>query len=198
LLAAGIRSGSARRPGINQILKAMTATRRPLGEVVHVRRVRPGDGPGCAQAWLDAARYYTDLDPDSFQVPDESGLTEWFEQQNARSNPGIATLVATVGSEVAGFAVAEFQAPMADAHRQMVKAAGQSRVYVNALVVAEQFRRAGVGTALMEAVERWALDRGAELVSLDTNLRSPLSVPFYEDRMRYARHAVIFRKLLAP
>ena len=46
--------------------------------------------------------------------------------------------------------------------------------------------------------EQWARSRGAALVSLDTNLRSPLSVPFYEDRMGYARHAVIFRKVLRP
>lgn len=71
-----------------------------------------------------------------------------------------------------------------------------SRVYVNALVVAEHYRRAGVGTALMAAVEDWARDRGAAMVSLDTNLRSPLSVPFYEHRMNYYRHGVIFRKLL--
>ena len=51
-----------------------------------------------------------------------------------------------------------------------------------------------LGTALMTAVERWAARCGANLVSLDTNLRSPLSVPFYEDRMGYTRHAVIFRK----
>jgi hypothetical protein len=28
------------------------------------------------------------------------------------------------------------------------------------------------------------------------NLRSALSVPFYEDRLGYVRHAVIFRKYL--
>jgi hypothetical protein len=42
-----------------------------------------------------------------------------------------------------------------------------------------------------------ARSRGEVLVALDTNLRSPLSVPFYEDRMGYARHGVIFRKYLA-
>ena len=39
-------------------------------------------------------------------------------------------------------------------------------------------------------------ERGAEVVTLDTNLRSPLSVRFYENRMGYQRHGVIFRKEL--
>jgi hypothetical protein len=34
------------------------------------------------------------------------------------------------------------------------------------------------------------------LVALDTNLRSALSLPFYEDRLGYERHSVIFRKYL--
>jgi len=39
-------------------------------------------------------------------------------------------------------------------------------------------------------------ERGAAVVTLDTNLRSPLSVPFYENRMGYQRRGVIFRKEL--
>jgi hypothetical protein len=34
------------------------------------------------------------------------------------------------------------------------------------------------------------------LVALDTNLRSALSLPCYEDRLGYVRHSVIFRKYL--
>ena len=50
---------------------------------VKVRAVRPGDGAGCARAWLDAARYYVELDPDNFQLPAEAGLAGWFEQDHA-------------------------------------------------------------------------------------------------------------------
>jgi hypothetical protein len=48
----------------------------------------------------------------------------------------------------------------------------------------------------MTAVEQWGIGHSAVLVALDTNLRSALSVPFYEDRLGYVRHAVIFRKYL--
>lgn len=166
-------------------------------EVPAVRPARPGDGEGCARAWLDAARYYVEIEPDAFQVPAENGLAEWFEELHAKPSPEGLTLVATVAGEVAGFVTAEFQPPAASAAWQLTKAAALPRVYVDALVVSKPYRRAGVGTALMAAVEDWARGRGAAMVSLDTNLRSPLSVPFYEDRMNYYRHGVIFRKVLA-
>jgi GNAT superfamily N-acetyltransferase len=168
----------------------------PGGGAPEVRPVRPGDGEGCARAWLDAARYYVQMEPDAFQVPAEDGLAEWFEELHAKPGPDDLTLVATVAGDVAGFVAAQFQPPAASAARQLTRAAAVPRVYVNALVVAEPYRRAGVGTALMAAVEAWARGAGAAMVSLDTNLRSPLSVPFYEDRMSYDRHGVIFRKLL--
>jgi GNAT superfamily N-acetyltransferase len=57
-------------------------------------------------------------------------------------------------------------------------------------------RRRGVGTALMKEMERWARQQGATSVSLRTNLRSPLSMPFYEERMGYTRDGAVFRKRL--
>jgi hypothetical protein len=40
--------------------------------------------------------------------------------------------------------------------------------------------------ALMAAVEDRARGRGAAMVSVDTSLRSPVSLPFYENRMTTA------------
>lgn len=163
---------------------------------VHVRPVRPGDGEGRARAWLDAARHYAQLDPASFRVPAEAGLADWFEQMSTPEDPDVLSLSATLGGQLAGFAVAEFQPPAPDPDRQMVRAVARPHVYVSALAVAERYRRAGVGTALMTVVERWARSRGAALVSLDASLHSPLATPFYEHRMGYARQSVTFRKTL--
>lgn len=54
----------------------------------------------------------------------------------------------------------------------------------------------GAGTALMTAAEECARGNDAVLISLDTYLHSPLSVPFYEQRMGYRRQAIAFRKEL--
>jgi GNAT superfamily N-acetyltransferase len=73
---------------------------------------------------------------------------------------------------------------------------GEVRVCVDALSVAEAHRRRGVGTQLMDAIERWARERGAVYVMLDTYAGSPLSVPFYEHGMGYRWRSIVFEKRL--
>jgi GNAT superfamily N-acetyltransferase len=73
---------------------------------------------------------------------------------------------------------------------------GEVRIYVDALGVAQAHRRRGVGTRLMGAIERWARERGAVWVMLDTYAASPLSVPFYERGMGYRRRSIVFEKRL--
>lgn len=67
---------------------------------------------------------------------------------------------------------------------------------VDALAVLESVRRGGVATALMSAAHRWGAGHGAVLVMLDTYAHSPLSMPFYEQRMGYTRRAIIFDRAL--
>ena len=68
--------------------------------------------------------------------------------------------------------------------------------YLGYLAVQERFRGQGVGGRLLDAVEAWAREQGAELISTDTNLRSNVgAVEFYE-RHGYERQAVILRKPL--
>jgi len=44
--------------------------------------------------------------------------------------------------------------------------------------------------------EAWGRDRGAHVARLGTYAHSPVSVPFYENRMGYERRAIIFQKNL--
>jgi hypothetical protein len=55
---------------------------------VEVRVARPGDGGALAMVWLDNARYYVDLFPGDFRMPDEAGLGEWFEVQLGKPRGG--------------------------------------------------------------------------------------------------------------
>jgi GNAT superfamily N-acetyltransferase len=166
-------------------------------DAIVVRPARPGDGAGLAQSWLDAASYYATLDPELFQVPTSQGLAEWFEQLLARPRPpDTIWLVAEVVGQAVGDINARLDRPITDAARQLVREVGQLRVFVNALGVQAAYRGRGVGTRLLEAVEAWGRQQGATLISLDTFIESPLSVPFYEQRMGYQRRAIIFQKRL--
>jgi GNAT superfamily N-acetyltransferase len=173
-------------------------------EGITVRPVRPGDGMGCAQAWRDAGRLYATLVPEVIHEPATEGLTDWFEKLigAACDEPDDSTLwlVAEVrskaGSQVVGAIEAAVAPPRADGRWQLQRDLSRTRLIINALVVTDGYRRRGVGTALLTAAEEWGRKRGATVAVTDTNLHSPLSVPFYEDRMGYLRQAVLLRKAL--
>ena len=48
----------------------------------------------------------------------------------------------------------------------------------------------------MAPASAWGRDRQARIVRLDTYAHSPVSVPFYEERMGYQRRAIVFQKHL--
>lgn len=166
-----------------------------------IRDVRPGDGEACARIWLDTGRYYAALVPEVIQVPEADGLAGWFEEAIAleptAGEPDRLWRVADEpGAGVIGIVEAAVVRPAPDARRQLQRDLGRTRLVVNLLAVAEGYRRRGVGTGLMEAAEEWGRSKGADVVVTDTNLSSPLSVPFYEDRMGFTRQAVILRRVL--
>jgi GNAT superfamily N-acetyltransferase len=79
---------------------------------------------------------------------------------------------------------------------QLVREHGWTRLVVDALIVHQSQWRQGIGTALLKAAEDWGRARGAQVARLDTYAHSPVSVPFYEDRMGYQRRSIVFQKRL--
>lgn len=155
-----------------------------------IRSPRAGDGDGLARCWLDAAAYYAALDPDA------DGLAPWLEERALSNATGDrCVLVAEADGQVVGYVVA-LQHPSPAAARNFVRELGKVRVYVDLLVVGAAYRRRGIGTRLMDAVEGWARSRDAEILLLDTYIGSDLSVPFYERRTGYTRRALRFSKTL--
>ncbi|MEV0406719.1 GNAT family N-acetyltransferase [Actinoallomurus sp. NPDC050550] len=164
-----------------------------------VREIRSGDGEGCARAWRDAGRHYAAIVPEVIQEPDSHGLVEWFEQGIGQErDEDTIWLVAEDDGQVVGVIEAAVTRPTPDARWQLQRDLSRVRLVINALAVTAGYRRKGVGTALMEAAEERGRRKGATVAVTDTNLSSPLSVPFYEKRMGYHRQAVILRKALKP
>ncbi|MFB9414710.1 GNAT family N-acetyltransferase [Dactylosporangium matsuzakiense] len=165
---------------------------------VTVRAVTAQDGLGRAALWLEGGRYFAAIDPAAAREPDAEGLVEWLDDIWARStaDPAMLMLVAERDGALVGSVVARRLEPVTSARFQMQRDLGVRRVHVDALLVAASARRSGVGTALLAAVEQWAAEHGAQVVTLETGLGNPTSVPFYEERMGYHRHEVVFRKAL--
>jgi GNAT superfamily N-acetyltransferase len=161
-----------------------------------IRPSQAGDGAGMARTWLDVATYYTQLDPARFRVPDEEGLAEWFEEESVQVvvPPHAFQRVAAHEGQVVGFILAFARPPVAHATRQFLRDVGVTRLEIAALVVQQAYWRHGIGRQLLVAAEEWGRAQGAVIVTLDTYHASPVSVPFYEQRMGYERTSLAFQK----
>ncbi|MGN6795042.1 MAG: GNAT family N-acetyltransferase [Streptosporangiaceae bacterium] len=163
---------------------------------VNVRAARPGDGEGISRAWMSAASYYAGLDPEHFQIPTADGLAESWDSELGQDDDGSLELVAEVDGQVIGWLSARIELPISSAAAQLTREPGWTRLVVDALVVHQDHWRQGAGTVLLEAAETWGRSRGARVARLDTYIGSPVSVPFYEERMGYERRSIVFQKLL--
>jgi GNAT superfamily N-acetyltransferase len=167
-----------------------------LMSTISIRTARKSDAASLARIWVENCRYYAEMDPESFQVPNEDGLVEWFEsflEESPKENE--LNLVGELDGEVVGSLEGRIEQPIETADRQMLRELGEPRLFVNAMGVDPAHWRSGVGTALMRAAEVWAKERGATRSGLDTYMDSPVSVPFYE-KLGYRRHSINFRKRL--
>jgi GNAT superfamily N-acetyltransferase len=105
-------------------------------------------------------------------------------------------LVAERDERFVGYVQARIDRPAEDADRQLLRDLREPVLKVTALLVVQDQRRLGVGTALMRAVEDWAKSRGATRAFLNTYAGSPTAVPFYEKRMGYWAKSLGFWKQL--
>jgi GNAT superfamily N-acetyltransferase len=159
-----------------------------------IRAADVRDAVSLAHAWKEFGRYYVEIDAAELRVPDDEGLLEWFESR-LRTDEGedASWLVADHDGEIIGFIQADIWRPAEDADRQLMREVAEPILKVNSLMVLEDERGAGVGTALMNAAEAWGKERGATRAIVIASLSSPAVVGFYENRMRYDRKTVGFR-----
>jgi len=164
---------------------------------ITVRPRQPGDGARLARSWLDAGRYYAELAPETFQVPEKDGLVELLERGSAPGDElDLLRVVAEIDGNVVGAATGRIERPLDSARYQLQREFSETRLVVDMVVVEEAFRRQGVGARLMATLEDWGRERGATIALLDTYPESALSLPFFQERMSYRRRSVrLFKPL---
>ena len=151
-----------------------------------------------ARAWCDAGRFYVDVSPADFQVPDEEGLVDWLECgiEAMESDSDLALLVAEGDGDVAGWVGARLVTPVSDARWQLQRELATTRLIIDAVVLAEEHRGGGAGVDLVLAAERRGRGRGATVAVADGNCASGVVPRFYETRLGYRRRSVSLRKPL--
>lgn len=162
-----------------------------------VRDATEEDAGGIALLSRQNAAYYATLAPERFKLPDEDGLVDFIrEDEEWRVRADTIALVAEADGEVAGYLEASLQPPLDSARWQSPRDLAETRLFINLVGMADAYKRKGIATQLVEAAEEWGRSQGASVAICDTFIGSPLSMPFWEQRMKYERQAVIFRKPL--
>jgi GNAT superfamily N-acetyltransferase len=150
-----------------------------------VRAARPGDGHALVRLHEEMAAYYADLAPSRFVRPDVTGLADTLDAEFATTSDAALHLVAEIRGDVAGVLYAHLVRPHAGAHREMALHLRDTRVRIDYLATATAYRRRGVATRLVDAAEEWGRRSGATIAETSTYVHSPLSVPFWTERVGY-------------
>jgi GNAT superfamily N-acetyltransferase len=163
---------------------------------VRIREAVPGDAVAIARVHRDGAAYYSGLAPDLFRMPDDDGLVDYVKRSQDDSPSTTLFIVADIDDQVVGHLYAELITPTNSDRFLSSRDMAEQRLFIHALSVLREFWRQGIATALVERAEEWGRERGATIALCDTWLDSPVSVPFWQQRMGYERRSVRLRKRL--
>lgn len=125
-------------------------------------KVAAPKGVAFREGTLDDLSTIARIDRESF--PDDP-MPESNYRQRLQGRDSL--LVATVGGEVAGFAVYSYD--------------GADEGYLSALAVAEPHRGRGIGSALTMRVAKWAFAQGADHLALRTEERNAPAIRVYRE-----------------
>lgn len=150
---------------------------------VSVRAARPGDR---AELAAMAPRLAVGIAPWRSAAGMEAAARGWIEAALDGVGPDQAVFVAEdAAGAVVGFAGVARQAAFT----------GEDQAYLGELAVLEAAEGAGVGRALVAAVEGWARGQGLNLVVLDTGYGNARARQFYA-RNGFAQESVKLAKVL--
>jgi GNAT superfamily N-acetyltransferase len=153
------------------------------GAEISVREALPGDADALELVHAEVAQYYG------------QGAPRPSEEPSAAGGPALR-LVAEVDGEIVGVLAARVTGDEHDNGHGGDPEPAEKRLLISYLATAADRRRTGIGTRLVEAAEEWGRRSGAAVAETTTFQGSPLSVPFWEDRMGYEELATSLEKRL--
>ncbi len=153
------------------------------GGDISVRAALPGDADALELLHADVAQYYDQGPPPPCEGP------------SAVDGPALR-LVAEVDGEIVGVLAARVTSDEQGNGLGGDPERAEKRLLISYLATAADRRRTGIGTRLVEAAEEWGRQSGATVAATTTYQGSPLSVPFWEDRMGYEELATSLEKRL--
>ena len=153
------------------------------GGEISVRAALPGDADALELLHADVAQYYDQGPPPPCEGP------------SAADGPALR-LVAEVDGEIVGVLAARVTSDEQGNGLGGDPERAEKRLLISYLATAADRRRTGIGTRLVEAAEEWGRQSGATVAATTTYQGSPLSVPFWEDRMGYEELATSLEKRL--
>lgn len=141
--------------------------------VTLIRAATPDDEEAVVALWVDLLAYHRSIEPvwpDRWTGPRETWRDRLLELLRGvwRDPQRQAVLVAVEDQEIVGFL------------RVGLHDNGPLPAQMETLFVVEEHRGAGVARALVEAGERWCLDRGAEEVGVEFIARNEVAQRAYE------------------
>jgi ribosomal protein S18 acetylase RimI-like enzyme len=155
---------------------------------VEIRPAASSDVDALADIYLSSARHHVAIDPANFRLPDRAAVIDRLRGILAEDGGSTGYLAAVAEGRIVGsVTIRLFPEPSAGSMFDPVATAEIG------IAVIEEARSHGFGTALMAAAERWAADRGARVVVLDTSVRNAGAVRLYE-RLGYVIDRVSLRK----
>ena len=136
---------------------------------------------------LENGRVHNLLDPTVYRVPDTELVREHFTAWLAEGDPDAVMFVGVDNDDVV-LGLAEVAVDPEPPAHQVLQPLRSAHLH---LVVAEQARGLGLGSALSEAVQAWAADRGVRQLVAGIQSDNEPALRFYRSH-GYRDHAVVW------
>ena len=155
---------------------------------VKIRQATSADVGSLADIYQASAEHHVRLDPSLYSTPDYLALKERYAKRIPLPDDE-EILVAEVDGEVVGLI-----------EMLLRPASGQPRMMRDAVSVAldvavlPEHRGHGVGSRLVDAAEKWAAGRNAEVMTLSTHVANFDAIRFYQERHGFRTTGILMMK----